>query len=516
MVPRIGYDTISDDMFKCHVLYSRTRSSYFHKEVLFIFKVDKKMTISETPKAVLRFERTFLNLYNVAHPPPMSKKGQEALDRVDSILKYVASQDGLPELTLNEWSCDWIMTYIEKPVQINAELDIKIKVDLFEHHSDRVNLKFHLLSNKSSLGVLKNWTNDVYGRFVYDRESTFTGNQLYLFESTSPTDASMSGAQLQLSLDGNVTSEDIQLRRFEQKRQLVSKVRNTPVHCIQRHFNTNKRFRNLFGPSIRRIEQQLHFFQTQELIYHDRGIPYRFGALISGEPGCGKTSVIQAIAAETNRHIVVVNFEHIVTAERLRELFYSDTLYVQSERNGQSTPVNIPVNLRLYVLEDIDALGEIVLARNNDKHGFDSYGSLGVIADELTLSDILNVFDGNLQNEGRVMVVTTNHAYKLDPALIRAGRFNCICDFQPAHKETIIEAFSFFFSHVQDDTMITKSKNLLNELPDTFSVSMADVHAVFFNKFEDPLLAVQSIYERAQKETNQDMQETKKRKVRSK
>ena len=80
MVPRIGYDTISDDMFKCHVLYSRTRSSYFHKEVLFIFKVDKKMTISETPKAVLRFERTFLNLYNVAHPPPMSKKGQEALD----------------------------------------------------------------------------------------------------------------------------------------------------------------------------------------------------------------------------------------------------------------------------------------------------------------------------------------------------------------------------------------------------------------------------------------------------
>ena len=49
---------------------------------------------------------------------------------------------------------------------------------------------------------------------------------------------------------------------------------------------------------------------------------------------------------------------------------------------------------------------------------------------EITLSDILNVLDGTLQNSGRVMIVTTKHPEKLDRALIRAGRFDCKCSFE--------------------------------------------------------------------------------------
>ena len=44
--------------------------------------------------------------------------------------------------------------------------------------------------------------------------------------------------------------------------------------------------------------------------------------------------------------------------------------------------------------------------------------------DKLNLSGLLNVLDGVVDTPGRVVVMTTNHPEKLDPALIRPGRIN--------------------------------------------------------------------------------------------
>eukprot|EP00435_Cladocopium_sp_Y103_P034330 s98_g8.t2 len=44
--------------------------------------------------------------------------------------------------------------------------------------------------------------------------------------------------------------------------------------------------------------------------------------------------------------------------------------------------------------------------------------------DRLNLSGLLNVLDGVVDTPGRVVVMTTNHPEKLDPALIRPGRIN--------------------------------------------------------------------------------------------
>ena len=45
-------------------------------------------------------------------------------------------------------------------------------------------------------------------------------------------------------------------------------------------------------------------------------------------------------------------------------------------------------------------------------------------SDKLDLSGILNVLDGVVDCPGRIVVMTTNHPEKLDPALIRPGRIN--------------------------------------------------------------------------------------------
>merc|ERR1719474_235322 len=44
--------------------------------------------------------------------------------------------------------------------------------------------------------------------------------------------------------------------------------------------------------------------------------------------------------------------------------------------------------------------------------------------DELNLAGLLNVLDGVVDSPGRIVVMTTNHPDKLDPALIRPGRIN--------------------------------------------------------------------------------------------
>merc|ERR1719482_1284117 len=44
--------------------------------------------------------------------------------------------------------------------------------------------------------------------------------------------------------------------------------------------------------------------------------------------------------------------------------------------------------------------------------------------DDLNLAGLLNVLDGVVDSPGRVVVMTTNHPDKLDPALIRPGRIN--------------------------------------------------------------------------------------------
>ena len=40
----------------------------------------------------------------------------------------------------------------------------------------------------------------------------------------------------------------------------------------------------------------------------------------------------------------------------------------------------------------------------------------------MKLSDLLEAFDGVLEMKGRMLIMTTNHVEKLDPALIRPGR----------------------------------------------------------------------------------------------
>jgi chaperone BCS1 len=47
----------------------------------------------------------------------------------------------------------------------------------------------------------------------------------------------------------------------------------------------------------------------------------------------------------------------------------------------------------------------------------------------ITFSGLLNALDGVAAQEGKVLVMTTNHVERLDPALVRPGRIDIRCYF---------------------------------------------------------------------------------------
>lgn len=183
--------------------------------------------------------------------------------------------------------------------------------------------------------------------------------------------------------------------------------------------------------------------------YANRGIPYRRGYLLHGPPGTGKSSLSLALAGFFKMRIYIVSLSSITSNEENLA-----TLFAELPRRC------------VVLLEDIDTAG---LTHTRDKDAYDDVGSkderaeskkkLGLIVKtpeipsfRLSLSGLLNILDGVASQEGRVLIMTTNHLEKLDKALIRPGRVDNIVKFGLADSGMIAAMFRAIFAPLEADT----------------------------------------------------------------
>ena len=178
--------------------------------------------------------------------------------------------------------------------------------------------------------------------------------------------------------------------------------------------------------------------------YSNRGIPYRRGYLLHGPPGTGKSSLSFAIAGYFKLKIYIVSLNSpAMNEENLGTLF-----------------TDLPKQC-VVLLEDIDTAGLTHTRRSGEKENPSAPGSpnaaAGTAPDEtgntgrISLSGLLNVLDGVASQEGRVLIMTTNHVENLDEALIRPGRVDMMIKFSLATSDMIFTIFRGIFATLEGD-----------------------------------------------------------------
>lgn len=158
------------------------------------------------------------------------------------------------------------------------------------------------------------------------------------------------------------------------------------------------------------IVQEIKKFEERREWSLMRGLPHRLGIMLDGPAGTGKSSLLHAIASETGRSLYYLNLGGVEDDKELTDL-------VSSGRNWRKT---------LLVIEDFDATGAKVSREPKKGKKSDDDKPKGV-----SLSALLNVLDGLIAPDGLVVIATTNHPERLDPALIRPGRFDIRCHLGP-------------------------------------------------------------------------------------
>jgi chaperone BCS1 len=200
-------------------------------------------------------------------------------------------------------------------------------------------------------------------------------------------------------------------------------------------------------------------FINEPEYYADLGIPYRRGYLLYGPPGNGKTSFCQALAGELNLDICMLN---------LSDSSLDDNSLAGSLRDA-------PANA-IILIEDIDAafVGRDDAVGVGGAKGSSSGGGGRRSSGGISFSGLLNAIDGAASQEGRILIMTTNHKEKLDPALIRPGRADFHREIRNATKDQAMSMFERFFAELEGRQDVqAASVRFGARFPDSGDISMA-------------------------------------------
>ncbi|KAH0420078.1 mitochondrial chaperone bcs1 [Colletotrichum camelliae] len=132
----------------------------------------------------------------------------------------------------------------------------------------------------------------------------------------------------------------------------------------------------------------------------------------------------------------------------------------------------------VVLLEDVDAVGT-TQSREADAEESDSGSEVSRSSPKprgtLSLSGLLNVLDGVASQEGRVLIMTTNHREHLDKALIRPGRIDKEIEFQLADAEVVRKLFCTVFEQSEEEVPNAKCREKRTEEVRRLAVQFADV-----------------------------------------
>lgn len=209
--------------------------------------------------------------------------------------------------------------------------------------------------------------------------------------------------------------ELFKLKNEKVKLKIVEKVDFEEVTDLARYRQQTTDFKDVVG--LNQIKKQIH--KKIILPFQKPSLFSRFkkkiggGVLLYGPPGCGKTLLARATAGECNASFFNVEISDVLdmyigeSEQKLRAIF---------EKARSETP-------RVLFFDELEALaGKREHARNNTTSN--------------TVSQFLTELDGfSKNNEGVLVLASTNVPWAIDSAFLRPGRFDRMFFVPPPDKE---------------------------------------------------------------------------------
>ncbi|OWM74667.1 hypothetical protein CDL15_Pgr005247 [Punica granatum] len=151
------------------------------------------------------------------------------------------------------------------------------------------------------------------------------------------------------------------------------------------------------------VKEDLVRFLNRKEFYKRVGRAWKRGYLLYGPPGTGKSSLVAAMANYLKFDVYDLQLSNIMSDSDLRKLLLDIA------------------NRSILVIEDIDCSIDLP-----DRLPASEENGKNITRPQLTLSGLLNFIDGLWSSCGdeRIIIFTTNHVEKLDPALLRPGRMD--------------------------------------------------------------------------------------------